>query len=444
MVLLPILQKQLLSLSMKGRLKLLIHRNVSSVQFHASQRTSLMDEEVIISGSGFQPSQPITITGSVKSSSDKINLQSYAHITTDTDGRFDMTKNRSIDGTYCGVDGMGLFWSMKEIVGKFTKFRPADAMIPYKFNFDIFENHIVNAKNSRSIAHLEIERCFFLPDIQRIAIEQDGVFGTLFLPNGEGPFPGIITLIPFSRRSGAETLALSFANFGFATFLVTYFGEGPFPKSLGDIQLEYFEKAMQVFHNMDSVSSNGIGVYGYSQGGHIALAMAAYLQDICAVVSVNGSMGSILGKTTYKKFLIPNTKSDIKKAKLVGNALVNGLECIESIREKPEKQIPIENADADILMIVGEADKNWNSKEYADIAIERVGKSGKNNLSVICYPGAGHCIGSCYIPPRVYDYHGALPSGLHMDFGGHDIKKHVQAQIDASENIISFFKEKLT
>ena len=94
-------------------------------------------------------------------------------------------------------------------------------------------------------------------------------------------------------------------------------------------------------------------------------------------------------------------------------------------------------------MIVGEDDKNWNSRQYADIAIKRVNRSGKNNLHVVSFPGAGHSIGHPYVPPRIYGYHGALPRGMVMNFGGQDIKKHIEAQVQARRKIVSFFKEKL-
>lgn len=439
-----IIRKHLLSSLARGKWKLLISRQLSSVKLHVSKKISLMDEAIVVSGSGFHPGQQITVRASVKSAADKINLQSLAHITANMEGNFDLSKNESVGGTYHGVNGMGLFWSMKEIEGKLTRFMPADVMMPYRFNFHVFDGYIDDFSNVRSMAHLEIDRCFYKPDVQRIPVEENGVYGTLFVPPGKGPFPGIVTIAAFSRKKGAETQIPAFANHGFATFLVLYMGEGTLPKSFSDIEIEYFEKAVNMFQAMDCVLDTGIGAYGRSQAGGIVLSMAAFLDCVQAVVSVNGSMGSIGIKTTYKDFCIPKIGTDITKARIDGFTLLNGGECIDNISGKPEKQIPIENSDADILMIVGEDDKCWNSRQYADIAIERMDRSRKSNLNVVSYPSAGHSIAYPYIPPRIYDYHGALPVGMVMDYGGQDIKKHVQAQVDAQKKVISFFKEKLT
>jgi len=35
-----------------------------------------------------------------------------------------------------------------------------------------------------------LNRWFIAPGVRRIAIRENGIVGTLFLPPGEGPFPG--------------------------------------------------------------------------------------------------------------------------------------------------------------------------------------------------------------------------------------------------------------
>lgn len=51
----------------------------------------------------------------------------------------------------------------------------------------------------------------------------------------------------------------------------------------------------------------------------------------------------------------------------------------------PETIIPVENADANFLFVVGLGDRNWKSEEFADKAIKRLQQAGRNNYEVRFY-----------------------------------------------------------
>ena len=70
------------------------------------------NSQVEITGKGFQPGGPVTIEGSLICPDEDFNFQSYAHVYADDAGCLDMRKAKCVGGTYTGVDGMGLFWSM--------------------------------------------------------------------------------------------------------------------------------------------------------------------------------------------------------------------------------------------------------------------------------------------------------------------------------------------
>lgn len=57
-------------------------------------------------------------------------------------------------------------------------------------------------------------------------------------------------------------------------------------------------------------------------------------------------------------------------------------EVMNNPEDFPETIVPIENADANFLFMVGIADRNWKSEEYADMAIKRLQQAGRNNYEV--------------------------------------------------------------
>ena len=416
----------------------------TSPHIHTSKQVSLIDEEVTISGSGFSSDQPITIRASVQSLADKINLQSHAFLRTDSTGRFNLSKHESIGGSYCGLHPMGLFWSMDQTDGRFRRFAPGDVTNPYEFKFDVFDGHVSHFKDNFSLTSMTIQRRFVLPGIQRIPFESDGVYGTMFLPPGDGPFPGIVTVIPQSKRNGAENFAALLANHGFATFAVYFLDEGSLPKSFSHIRIEYFERAINHFIDMSSVSNKGVGIYGCSKGGEIALASATFLDSIKAAVCVNACTGSAHAETTYGENVIKPLIADFSKAKIVDNIIVNGVEAMGSIKDKPEMQIPVEQSKANILLIVGEDDRSWNSSEFVEVAKQRMHESGKQNLTVLKCPGAGHVISHPYCPPEILTSVRGVTRGCAIEQGGRDTVKQVQAQADSWEKTLSFFKENLS
>lgn len=51
----------------------------------------------------------------------------------------------------------------------------------------------------------------------------------------------------------------------------------------------------------------------------------------------------------------------------------------------PETIIPIEKANANFLFLVSCDDKLWKSEMYADMAVERLEKAGRQNYQVSVY-----------------------------------------------------------
>lgn len=127
----------------------------------------------------------------------------------------------------------------------------------------------------------------------------DGVelAGSLFVPDGEGPFPGAVIIhgSGSSDRSNvwADAFARVLARSGVATLLPDKRGSG---ESGGDWRSASFETlARDALAGVDLVGTHPkvdpreIGVVGLSQGGHVAPLAADRSDDVAWVVDVSGA-----------------------------------------------------------------------------------------------------------------------------------------------------------
>ncbi|GGP16342.1 acyl-CoA thioesterase/BAAT N-terminal domain-containing protein [Oceanobacillus neutriphilus] len=87
---------------------------VEKPQISVSAVKSLVDVPVDIAISGVKPGQEITIRAErVTGSKNYLYLSSFATFIADSDGKVDLNNQAPINGSYSGIDGMGLFWSLE-------------------------------------------------------------------------------------------------------------------------------------------------------------------------------------------------------------------------------------------------------------------------------------------------------------------------------------------
>ena len=92
----------------------------------------------------------------------------------------------------------------------------------------------------------------------------------------------------FSGGLREDRAALLAAN-GFAALAIAYCYYEDLPEQYGLFQLSYFESAIDWLISQPKVKSGGVGLVGLSNGGTLALALAAQLgHKVKAVVSVSG------------------------------------------------------------------------------------------------------------------------------------------------------------
>ncbi|XP_039078820.1 acyl-coenzyme A amino acid N-acyltransferase 2-like [Hyaena hyaena] len=411
-------------------------------QLTATPASALADEPVHIRVTGLTPLQIVTLTASLKDEKGYV-FQSQAFYRANEVGELDLTEASSFGGDYVGVHPMGLFWSLKPKKA-FRRLLKQDVMnSPFWVTLNVYDSVFLQVSTTdQPKASQMVQRWFSGPGVQRVQIREGRVRGALFLPPGEGPFPGIMDL--FGGRGGlVEFRASLLASHGFAVLALAYFGYEDLPAELGEIDLEYFEEAANLLLAHPKIQPPGIGLFSVSKGAEIALAMACFLKQVVATVCINGTNAIYEFPLRYKDLVITPIPTFLERLQfdVLGAGRFRHYRGNARDELNQKSVLPIEKAQGPILFIVGESDECLNSKDYAEQALEQLRSHGKNNGRMLVYPGAGHLIEPPYTP---LCYASPQSNFSRLLLWGGEPVAHAAAQEHSWGEIQKFFREHLT
>lgn len=411
-------------------------------------QSSLVDEAIQWHVSGLEPGEKVTVT--LKDPG--LAMESTAAFAADAQGTINPSKTKPIEGSYDWVDPMGLFWAMKrtEASPPFTPFREA----PYPLEMT------VNAANGRVLHTKRIEKAWLDEGVTRQEIHQDGLHGVLFMPAGEGPFPGMMILTG-SGGGANERNAAMWANHGVAAFALAYFRYEGRPDGLVEIPLEYFKQGFEWMAANPRIDGDRLGVGGGSRGGELSLLLAATFPFIKAVVAYVPSSVCWAGFSedgsesapswTYQGKAIPFMhESDVwneddLKAKYGDGAipLTPGfLKMMENEEAAQAAAIPVEKIQGAVLMISGEDDQMWPSTVFSERVMARLKAHGFDKpYQHLSYPKAGHAILVPYLPLAPSEMIHPVDGQLYA-FGG-EPEYQSFATRDSWEKAVEFIQENL-
>ncbi|VDI11239.1 acyl-coenzyme A thioesterase 1/2/4 [Mytilus galloprovincialis] len=407
----------------------------------------LVDDKISITISGLSPQQKVTVKTSVTEV--KSTFSSSACFISDASGHVFIDKQPSLLGTYTGVDGMGLFWSMTADPGqqKGLRYIKRDVTTPQVVNLSVFEDHYswsdCHNISQEPLVSSEVERWFLHKSVKREVIRDGILRGTLFTPSGPGPFPGVIDM--FGTAGGLiEFRAAILASRGFIVFALPYFQHEDLPESMTDINFDYLKESIDWFSNHSDVINNGVGILGVSKGAEIALMLSVECPQVKSVVNING--------TPFCSYfpLGPFTnvvESDFSRFQYTDE----GIHIWDAMNThfKPDHVLKIIyvrilffktwESDVQILYIIGEDDKSVDPN-YANVVYNCYPDNQKHKLTIQKYPNAGHLIEPAYLPVCRASFHKMF--GFVFVWGGIP-EDHARAQEDSWKSILHFFKRTL-
>ncbi|XP_028912014.1 bile acid-CoA:amino acid N-acyltransferase [Ornithorhynchus anatinus] len=411
------------------------------LQLTVTPQSALVDEPLQIQVTGLQPSQLVTFHATLIDEKGQ-PFRSRAFYQADAAGEVDLEKASALGGDYVGVHPMGLFWTLKP-KKTFSRLMKQDVInTPYHVKLEVYNMVLLDFLiEDQPLISTTVERWYAGAGVKRIQIREGRVRGALFLPPGEGPFPGIIDL--FGGIGGlVEFRASLLASRGFIVLALAYFKYEDLPQSTSLVDLEYFEEAANLLLKHPKVLGSGIGVIAICKGAEIGLSMAIHLKQITALVCINGPNIILEGVHKYQDDCIQAPLPSLEKIRVERFGLISMYDSIEMIREKGGRNaLPVEKFQGHILFIVGEDDKNYNSKAFAEAAMEQLKKHGKNSGKLLSYPGAGHLIEPPYSPLCFASWNAIFKFPL--VWGGKYIS-HATAQEHSWREIQKFFRHHLT
>lgn len=362
-----------------------------------SPKDCLADRDIKLHVSGLTPYQDITISAHLERD-DLGFYESYAKYTANYNGIVDLECQAPIDGTYTGVEPMGLFWSLKAPPGSKQhngRFTIRDVETPVEIILRVFDSHLnesdLRDPGSKLLAETSNVRRYKRPKVRRIPVRWKRVRGTLFVPEGSGPFPALLDLHGLSGGL-IEYRAALLASRGFMTLALAYFAYDDLPQILSEIDLSYFEEA-QEYLNQRPDSKAGVGIIGSSLGATIATACATYLHGFKSSTSINGQLFPYPTIFRYKQRTWPGIYFNFDRTYRSNGALViqNAADEYYDVEALGNSLIEITKSDRSFLFILAEDDLALNNEKAVPF-MTNLFHGGKGDYRIITYPGAGHLL----------------------------------------------------
>ena len=102
----------------------------------------------------------------------------------------------SLGGSYSGVEPMGLLWSMKPAPGqrKGVRLLKSDVNKPYVVEVKCYDGHVTphqSLASPRPLSSATFQKWYMADGVKRIPVREGRIRGSLFIPPGDGPFPGM-------------------------------------------------------------------------------------------------------------------------------------------------------------------------------------------------------------------------------------------------------------
>ena len=116
-------------------------------------------------------------------------------------GKINNSCDTSYGGSFTGCEQIGFLWSITQAPGqrKGLQLSKKDVTKPYNIQLNCFDGHlspeegfvnVLKKNNLQPIAISSLEKSCMGDGVKRIPVRERRLHGTLFLPPGNGPFPG--------------------------------------------------------------------------------------------------------------------------------------------------------------------------------------------------------------------------------------------------------------
>ncbi|KAK2859102.1 hypothetical protein Q5P01_003722 [Channa striata] len=407
---------------------------------------ALVDETFRVLVENLPPGFPVTIH-SLHQSETEDQWEAYGYYLSDQRGTVCVADDLSFGGTYTGKEPMGLLWSMRPVPGsdEGLRLRKVDVCAPMLVNISVYSGH-EGFRKQAPLASALTERWYMAPGVQRIDIKENGVHGTLFIPPGPGPFPGLLDI--WGGGGGLfEYRAALLASHGYAALALLYLANGELRSVAGEL-LRYFEAAFNIVKHHPQVMPDRVGLFGLSLGSIMTINLTAQSSAIkprCCVC-ISGTHSFPHGKTLsgiYKE--LGHKVLYFYKVHLDENNYQIWRGMGLAILSDPTYKVDVKKINCPMLLVSGHDDQNWPSVESAVDITQIMRAAGKEHLLTrLEYPDTGHLIEPPFSPHfRATKFIMNSRKEKAILLWGGQTKPHADAQEDSWMKILSFLRQHL-
>lgn len=409
----------------------------------------LQGQPVSVRLEGLEPNAAVTIMAERRFGRPAQVYASNASYQANGAGVVDLQTAVPASGDYAGADAAGLFWSMT----------PTERPLPEDWRTG-------EVRLSARVADREVATGMTRLIGALATVEAEEIPGfpsaTLYRMPGAEPRPVIVVLhgadggVEASRRYGPKLASLGYAVVGLPYYSPDWAQYGPpkaipeLPGSFIDIRIDQIAELRDWLRTRQDVDADRIALFGGSKGAEFALIAASRYPWITSVVALAPSdlvwegwglemveaegtrssfsfQGQPLPFMPYVGFvegLLAGPSADLLKIHEDGRAA------------HPEREaaarIPVEDFPGPIMLVAGDADREWRSGQMArNIAATRE-KAGLET-SLLVFPEAGHDVGG----------DGWTPTVVGIGRGGGSAQANARAQGDAWPRIVAFLERTL-
>jgi len=366
---------------------------------------SLLDEDVRLRVDGLDPGSRIRLVCRLHDEAGT-DWVSEAEFEAASDGTVDPARNPAVSGSYGGVEPWGLFWSMipdppDRDQGKFS----LHDLSPLVFEVEAFHR-------DRFLTRVTLTRRVAAEGLSREDVRDDDLVGTLFLPPGPGPFPGVVDIVHSGGGLRHEPFAALLASRGFAVMALATFGIPPLSRGLVEIPVERVGKALERLAAHPRVDPGRLALSGTSKGAELALLAASVFGQVKAVVAFMPScvLWSGVGRGYEKRpswtlggnplpfvsprydRLAPRSREPLRLEPMYSAAL-------SGIPQDHPARIPLERSNGAVLLLSPGDDAVMPSADMGRQIEKRLERARYSRpFRHVIYPGAGHLLGSDLLP----------------------------------------------
>jgi dienelactone hydrolase len=385
----------------------------AAARLAVTPETTLVDERVHLRATGLRPGARVVVRSSMRVRG--AMLRAEAGFLADASGSVDLDAAAPVQGSYRGVDGMGLFWAMAPARATDVP-SPADTAgawappAPFAVHFQLLVDSAV-------VARASAVRRFIGDGVVMQRVDEPDVKAHLYLPVGSARLPLVIVL--GGSEGGYDDLRASMlASRGFATMTIAYFGVPGTPAELFEVPVEVVERGLAWAARHPRIDSARVAIMGTSKGAELALVSASRIPGLCAVVA-NAPTDAVAqgidrnGRSratsswTWRGQPLPFVRQ-VPPPEFESQFREHGppyrLRILHEASRRDTaslhaSQIAVEKVNGPILLLSGEDDQLGPSSEQAESIIARLKARGfRHSAEHLRFADAGHQILLPYLP----------------------------------------------